>query len=368
MSPPPKTRFDLLDGIRGIAAISVVIYHFSLNQGLHWLDGAWAAVDLFFVLSGFVIAHSYANKIISGMGFVKFTAIRLIRLWPLYLLGLLLGTFAATIVPTELQTVGNIHIFIATLLGLFWIPFFNGYTWPVGSHGVTGTIFPLNDPSWSLFFEMIVNILFFLYLKLWQKTPPIKLLVAFGIAYAALTYYSQTFSQGHSTIGFWFGFPRATIAFFAGAAMYAYRSHLGDLGGRNIDQRNTLSFAIAIMVTGTAIAFFALGGGKTALINSATLIPLAVFLCSNFQLKGRLQNICKAMGDLSYPLYILHFPIFRIFILFAENNTLGPTTNLLIYLAICVAVSYSVVGLDAKVRSALSLKLLTTEHLLRRAV
>jgi hypothetical protein len=65
-------RFDLLDGLRGIAAIGVMIYHYTLHNGLHWLGGAWVAVDLFFILSGFVIAHSYGNKILNGMGIQQF--------------------------------------------------------------------------------------------------------------------------------------------------------------------------------------------------------------------------------------------------------------------------------------------------------
>src|SRR5476649_797527 len=94
MSAIKSTRFDLLDGLRGVAAIAVMLHHYTQHTGWDWFGGAWVAVDLFFVLSGFVIAHSYSKKILNGISFRDFTSVRLVRLAPLYLLGLALGVCA----------------------------------------------------------------------------------------------------------------------------------------------------------------------------------------------------------------------------------------------------------------------------------
>ncbi|TIU60051.1 MAG: acyltransferase, partial [Mesorhizobium sp.] len=90
----PRHVYLNLDAIRGVAAISVMLYHFSpfLADG-KVLPSSYLAVDLFFLLSGFVIAHAYDRKIENGMGSGSFVAIRLIRLYPLYLAGTLLGFF-----------------------------------------------------------------------------------------------------------------------------------------------------------------------------------------------------------------------------------------------------------------------------------
>ncbi|TIW52974.1 MAG: acyltransferase, partial [Mesorhizobium sp.] len=91
MQPATRHIYLNLDALRGVAAISVMLYHFSpfIADG-KVLPSSYLAVDLFFLLSGFVIAHAYDRKIESGMGFGTF---RLIRLYPLYLAGTLLGAF-----------------------------------------------------------------------------------------------------------------------------------------------------------------------------------------------------------------------------------------------------------------------------------
>ena len=133
-----------LDALRGVAAISVMLYHFSpfITDG-KVLPSSYLAVDLFFLLSGFVIAHAYDRKIESGMGFGTFLLIRLIRLYPLYLAGTLLGFFYLLIknrlIPAEYLPLSDIAVMLTT--GMFFIPL-------VGS--AYHTIFPLNPASWSL--------------------------------------------------------------------------------------------------------------------------------------------------------------------------------------------------------------------------
>jgi peptidoglycan/LPS O-acetylase OafA/YrhL len=104
MNAIKSTRFDLLDGLRGVAAIAVMLHHYTQHTGWDWFGGAWVAVDLFFVLSGFVIAHSYSKKLLNGMSFREFAFVRLVRLAPLYLLGLALGVCAVLLSMTKTGT------------------------------------------------------------------------------------------------------------------------------------------------------------------------------------------------------------------------------------------------------------------------
>jgi peptidoglycan/LPS O-acetylase OafA/YrhL len=92
-----NSRFSALDAIRGIGAVAVMLLHFASLNGLSWMPRAWIAVDLFFILSGFVLMHSYSQKITDGrLNFLAFFKIRLIRLMPLYLVGLVLGYLGMT--------------------------------------------------------------------------------------------------------------------------------------------------------------------------------------------------------------------------------------------------------------------------------
>src|ERR1700722_3197255 len=79
--------FSALDGLRGVAAISIVVFHYSQNLGWELLPNAYLAVDFFFMLSGFVIAHAYEARLRSGQTVAEFMQRRLIRLYPLYWLG-----------------------------------------------------------------------------------------------------------------------------------------------------------------------------------------------------------------------------------------------------------------------------------------
>ena len=87
-------RFIFLDGMRGIAALAVMIMHFTLYTNYPIFSSAYVAVDLFFVLSGFVIARSYIDKLDNGEALTSLVAKRLIRFLPTYMIGMLLGLCA----------------------------------------------------------------------------------------------------------------------------------------------------------------------------------------------------------------------------------------------------------------------------------
>jgi len=147
-----KSRFGTLDGLRGVAAIVVVLFHA--------IFGAWVprfgylAVDLFFILSGFVLSHAYDKRFVAGMSVAEFLSLRVVRLYPLYLLGLVLGLCVVRINPSIMDAPAA-GVLLNFVLNLFDLP----------GMEIPGTLyrelFPLNVPLWSLFFEFwVANLIF----------------------------------------------------------------------------------------------------------------------------------------------------------------------------------------------------------------
>jgi peptidoglycan/LPS O-acetylase OafA/YrhL len=322
----PTQRYALLDGLRGIAALCVVVYHYGLFKNLSWLNGAWASVDLFFLLSGFVIAHAYENKILQGMGQVSFYLARLIRLYPMYLIGLTLGLLAAVVSstsPVHAEKMTN-----AWLLGMFWIPTWKTDIWPVGTHSIVGPSFPLNVPSWSLFFELCANAVFYFYVRMRKPKLVFVVFLLLLPAYISISLLIPgVFNQGHSVDGFLFGFPRVMFGFFGGVFIYTYRRHLMSWLQRFIGPSLNVHLTLTLMCLSLLLILFTVGGGKSAFINSITIAPATVFLMSWLQpdttkpLGRSLAHGCETLGTLSYPVYVLHMPLLMMTYIFLTLTT-----------------------------------------------
>src|SRR5579863_5999263 len=142
----------MLDGLRGVAAIAVVIYHFTSHTDFWAMRGAYFAVDLFFCLSGFVLAENYRARLAQGLSVGEFMMRRLIRLYPLYLSGTLIG-FTALALKT---TIGATNYSFSDLLSalqynLLFLPYLNVETVVNFGHPDIGQLFPTNVAAWTLF-------------------------------------------------------------------------------------------------------------------------------------------------------------------------------------------------------------------------
>ena len=177
-----KPHYDLLDGLRGVAAVLVVWYHifeaFATSPIDQRFNHGYLAVDFFFILSGFVIGYAYDNrwKVMKTKDFFKR---RLIRLHPMVVLGAVLGAITFYIQGSEKwdgTPVSMSMVMLAMLMGLFLIPAVPGTGPEVRGNG---EMYPLNGPSWSLFFEYIGNILYALFLR---RLPTKVLTVLVGLA------------------------------------------------------------------------------------------------------------------------------------------------------------------------------------------
>src|ERR1700761_7756809 len=154
---PDRRMFYTIDGLRGIAAWLVVCRPLvPLHAGKLNFQSSYLAVEMFFLFSGFVIAHAYDKRFEAGMKFWDFFKARMIRLYPLYVLG-----FAIAVLTVPMARLMGIHTWpldprvIAP--NLFMLPTYITFA--------GGVLFPFNNPSWTLFFELLANFAYCLVFK-----------------------------------------------------------------------------------------------------------------------------------------------------------------------------------------------------------
>jgi peptidoglycan/LPS O-acetylase OafA/YrhL len=294
-------RFEVLDGIRGVAALMIVMHHVSLGSKWHLLPGAWVSVDLFFALSGFVIMHSYGEKILAGMAFTRFALLRLIRLMPLYMVGVLMGVapLVADVISGAPEAPSALHLLMLTGAQALLVPYVGHTEW-LGAHTRLGgdSLFPLDPPAWSLFFELAGNFAFFGYLIVCRQIPRWLVAVALGV-YVWLSLRSGVIHGGWSTGNVLFGVPRFASEFALGAVLYQFRPQPGS----RLAIPAALAFALVLVG-------FNIDGQKVALANAVLMCPLAIWLASGVQAGPRLQRACHLLGEMSYPIYVIHLPLY----------------------------------------------------------
>lgn len=292
-----KERFVVLDGMRGLAAIAVITdhVHSPLTEAL--LPGRYLAVDFFFVLSGFVIAHTYGARLAGGWSVFDFMRVRLIRFYPLYLLGLLAGAALMALHAVKGWNEATLeHVVGSTLFGLAFLPTPPPFSiWPDAP-------FPLNGPSWSLFFELLVNAVFAC-VVLWLTARRAALIALGGaVAIVAFSYLTGELGGGFRWSNFVGGLARVTLGFFAGVAIYQLRAYW-----RAPALPAWAGFAIllgAMMVHGP-------GPWRMVadMVASIIVFPLLVMMCADSRVSGGFAQTCVWMGAVSYGVYVLHVPL-----------------------------------------------------------
>ncbi|WP_125723786.1 acyltransferase family protein [Flavobacterium ustbae] len=291
-----KQHFEILDGLRGIAAFAVVVFHFMewifTDPSQNFIGHGFLAVDFFFCLSGFVIGYAYDDRI-AKMGLRNFFVSRIIRLHPLVVAGSILGLLAFLFDPfgghLELYSTGK--IILTFICSIFLIPF------PViADRGFN--LFSFNAPAWSLFWEYIANIAYALVLYKVRKNYLMILtaLAAFALCYVG--YNSDNLLGGWSGPTFWDGCARISYSFLAG--LLIYRS--------NWIIKNKLGFGgLTILLL---LAFIMPSSEFNWLTEPLVVLfyfPLLVSLGAGAVLKPGLEKFCVFSGKISYPLYMTHY-------------------------------------------------------------
>jgi peptidoglycan/LPS O-acetylase OafA/YrhL len=293
--PSHRQRLVFLDGIRGLAAFAVFIGHAFPLWG--WRPGhAYLAVDLFFLLSGFVIAGAYEHRLASGaMTFRDFVLARLIRIMPMYLLSV---PFAVAEFAVQNPDIASGRI-LAAALGM-------GVLLPIPIPG-SPLLFAMNPVYWTLFYELLVNIL---YAALRPRLGR-RLLLAM-VVLPALVFIVIDLSQGygvrgaqHFPLDVAVGMARACFGIFAGVLLYRLRGHFSSLP----------RFSGGVMVAALLAAMLApvLPGGWNIPYDFAAmflLLPVGIVMLSHAVVRTRLgAQVLVLSGAASYPFYVLHYPI-----------------------------------------------------------
>lgn len=297
-----KRHFEILDGLRGIAAVAVVLFHFMemaySDYSENFIGHGFLAVDFFFCLSGFVIAYAYDDRI-GRMGVGEFFKSRLIRLQPLVVLGSVLGLLAFLFDPFGDQvasySAGKIAlIFICSVL---LIPF------PVIEERAFN-LFGLNAPSWSLFWEYVANIIYALVLYKISRRSLHALTLLLAVLLCWVAYRSESLMGGWGKDSFLDGGARIGYSFAAG--MLIFRS--------NWIIKNNLGFlGLSILLTLAFIMPFN-GGWLAEVVVVLFYFPLLVALGAGAQLQPGLRKVCVFSGKISYPLYMTHYAVIWMFL------------------------------------------------------
>jgi peptidoglycan/LPS O-acetylase OafA/YrhL len=346
------SRFDFLDGLRGIAALTIAIHHFTALSGRREIfASAHIAVDFFFCLSGFVIALAYHDRLRDGMSLVAYAKKRLARLYPMFLVGMALGLVAMQLLRVNgLTDYTWTDIASGALLNLFYLPYLNGDYMRVFEARIVGAIFPLNTPAWSLFFGLGANLLFALSLR-GSRAMPILILALSAVGMSMATYaYGE--APGWGTANYLGGIPRVLFAFFAGVVLYqAYR---------RAPWRGVAGpVFVALLVLGIVVvprfpghAMYWLGG---ALLAAPAIVAMA---CAVEMRKGSPgQRLCAYAGKLSYPLFCLHYPLLMVLSI-APGRTVPFPLLLLAFIVVSLGFAhFAAVNVEPPMRAWLERRL-----------
>ncbi|MEG0559286.1 MAG: acyltransferase [Muribaculaceae bacterium] len=320
-----KPHYDILDGLRGVAALTVVWFHIFEAYATSHLDQqinhGYLAVDFFFILSGFVVGYAYDDRW-KTMKIKDFIKRRFIRLHPMVVIGAIIGAIMFYTQGCSVWDVSKVSItmlLIATFINVFLIPATLGFE----IRGV-GEMYPLNGPSWSLFFEYIGNILYAFFIhKLTTKALTILVLLA-GCSLAAFAIWGP---YGDICVGFSMngdnilgGSLRLMFSFSAGLLLSRIFKAINVKGAFWIGSI-ALIFLLAVPRIGGADNLWMNGLYDT--ICFAIIFPLIVYIGASGKTTDKMTTrVCKFLGDISYPLYMVHYPFIYLYYAWVKNNNL----------------------------------------------
>lgn len=326
-----KPHYLILDGLRGVAAIVVVWFHIFEAYATSHLDQrinhGYLAVDFFFILSGFVVGYAYDDrwKTMTAKEFIKR---RIIRLHPMVVLGAVIGAmlFYFQGCPVwDVTTVTVAALLIATFINALLLP-----ATPATEIRGLGEMYPLNGPSWSLFFEYIGNILYAWFIRKLSTKALAGLVVSAGCGLAVFSIFGPygDICAGFSLTGIEFtgGFLRLLYSFSAGLLLFRLFKPVCLKG----------AFWICSLSVIVLLAVPRLGGAEGLWMNGlydtlcfALFFPLIVYAGASGKITDKYtKRVCKFLGDISYPLYMVHYPFIYLYYAWVKNEELTFTESL----------------------------------------
>ena len=340
-----KPHYHLLDGLRGVAALMVIWYHvfegyaFAGGTTIDTFNHGYLAVDFFFILSGFVIGYAYDDRWGKNFTMKDFIKRRLIRLHPMVIMGAVVGAITFYIqgsVQWDGTHIGISMVMLSLLCTIFFIPAMPGVGYEVRGNG---EMFPLNGPCWSLFFEYIGNILYALFIRRLSNKALTIVVVLLGVALASFAIFNVS---GYGSIGV--GWTLDGVNFIGGLLRMLFPFSMGMLLSRNFKPmklRGAFWICTLVMIALFAVPY--LEGTESICTNGiyeafCIIIAFPILLwigASGTTTDKKSTQICKFLGDISYPIYVIHYPFMYLFYAWLIKNqlfTLGETWQV----ALCV--------------------------------
>ena len=323
-----KPRYEILDGLRGVAAILVLIYHLCESRfGLgvaHPLNHGYLAVDFFFVLSGFVIGYAYDDRW-DRMSVATFFKRRLIRLHPMVICGSVIGALLfyfqqCDVFPGISQTPWWL-VLVTMVWSFTMIPVPRGLE--IRGWGETN---PLNGPTWSLMWEYLANILYALFFRKAGKKVLACCVFVFGLFTVMLCMQVGLFGllagredvMRYTVIGGWsvlspehlqVGLTRLLYPFFCGLLLSRLNWTIRLKGGFWWCSLAILCLFAVPRLGGDTGEMMWTNGIYNALV-ILFILPLIVSIGAGSSVRGRKSSaINHFLGEISYPLYITHYPL-----------------------------------------------------------
>ncbi|KHK89441.1 acyltransferase family protein [Novosphingobium malaysiense] len=344
-----RQHFLFLDGLRGVAALAVVLLHWFDGLGYRVFGASILAVDFFFMLSGFVVAYAYKDRLRQGYPVGRFLIARVIRLYPLILAGVVAGivrlvgaAYAAGAPLFDGQLVKE------AILTLLMIP---------SDLKAGASFFPLNIALWSLHFEFIAYLAFGLLL---HRIRDVFLLLpicaaAIGAAAWSVAYFGPG-ADGTSFLdlenyGYFYGLSRVAFSFMVGVLLFGMKE-------RGIFQLSVPAPVAIIALVGLFAAPVEWLPSWIAMAALGLVFPAIIAGGSRVNLAPKPERLARFFGDLSYPLYALHTPVIWMLngVAKAKGFRLGGSlmANGLIVIPVTIFLTYAVFRLwDLPVRKLL---------------
>ncbi len=364
---PAKTHYVILDGLRGVASLLVVVFHLfeayaDNDPQQQIINHGYLAVDFFFLLSGFVIAYAYDDRW-GGMGQWEFYKRRLVRLQPMVVLGSVIGAalfvFQGWTIFPKVAGSSTWQVILVMLIGCTMIPL-------PKSADIRGwnETYPLNGPAWSLFYEYCANMLYAAGLRRLSNRGLGVLVALSAVALILLL----VMGKRGDLIGGWsldadgltMGVTRVMFPFFAGILLMRL--------GKRIRLPGAFWLCSLLLIAALSLPRF--GGTERLWVNGlyeagcvTLLFPLIVAIGAGEQrIDGPSVRVARFFGDLSYPLYITHYPLMYIYIGWVVDRKVPPAQGALAGLGVlilAVAVAYASLKLfDEPVRRWLASRFL----------
>lgn len=319
-----KPHYQILDGLRGVAAIIVVFFHLTeplaTSRLTNVVNHGYLAVDFFFLLSGFVIGYAYDDRW-DKMTIGSFLRRRFERLQPLVVLGMTLGAIGfyftdSTIWPL-IHTVPLWELVVVMLIGYTLLPI------PL-SMDIRGwqEMHPLNSVGWSLFFEYIANVLYALAIRKLSNTALAVFVLMSG---AVLLHFAVTNPNGDVTGGWTLnaahmrvGITRTIFPFFAGLLLSRV--------ARPVYIPN--AFLWCSLLVAAVLVMPRIGGADHLWMNGVyeafciiVIFPLIVYIGASGSVNSQTEaKVCKFLGELSYPLYMTHYVLVYFYVAWVSNQ------------------------------------------------